>query len=64
MDTDFENDLARNGMIPKEAQKREQRFHELFAGKTLAPAAAWAVIFGDTTGGLAYILSPPERPHA
>jgi hypothetical protein len=63
MDTDFEKDHARNGMIPKEAQKLEHRFHELFAGKTLAPAA-WAGIFGDTTGGLAYILSPPERPHA
>lgn len=64
MDTDFENDHARLGMIPKKAQQLEHRFSELFAGQTLAPTAAWAGIFGDTKDGLAYIGSPPEHPQA
>jgi glycine/D-amino acid oxidase-like deaminating enzyme len=64
MDTEFEGDHARNGMISKKAKQLEHRFSELFTGRALAPSAAWAGIFGDTKDGLAYIGSPPEHPQA
>ena len=45
-------------------KKLERRFTDLFPGRPLNVCAAWAVVFGDTEDGLAYIGPSTNHPQA
>jgi glycine/D-amino acid oxidase-like deaminating enzyme len=63
-DTLFKNEILRDKLLPKKAEKLMARFHELFPDIPARMDFAWAGTFGQTKDGLAYIGATDEFPGA
>ncbi len=63
-DVPFQNETARDALLPRKIQRLEARWRELFPRLPLEVAFSWAGTFAETRDGLPYIGFPKEQPRA
>jgi len=61
-DVPFQNDLARDALLPRKIERLEARWRKLFPRLPLEVAFSWAGTFAETADGLPYIGFPKEQP--
>jgi glycine/D-amino acid oxidase-like deaminating enzyme len=62
-DASYRDSARRDAALGKKAAKLEQQFLGMFPDIDMQPAHAWAVTYGETKDGLAYIDNVPECRH-